>query len=127
MTHSSPTRRSSDLAPPPGGERRLREALRDRDRNTRTIGWKLPLAGACASLCVLVLAHALQPDRLDAEVRRAVNQAAAPIQGIRVAGARVEPIASPHANVRLSRLRTAARRVGHTCVRKCRSRWLPSQ
>src|SRR3546814_16030394 len=103
MTHSSPTRRSSDLAPPPGGERRLREALRDRDRNTRTIGWKLPLAGACASLCVLVLAHALQPDRLDAEVRRAVNPAAAPIQGIRVAGARAEPIASHDANVHLYR------------------------
>src|SRR3546814_6681521 len=36
-----PTGNLARLAPPPGGERRLREALRDRDRNTRTIGWKL--------------------------------------------------------------------------------------
>src|SRR3546814_6607383 len=80
-----PTVGLARLAPLPGGERRLREALRD--RGTHAIGWKLPLAGACASLCVLALAYALQPDPLDAEVRRAVNEAAAPIQGVRVAGA----------------------------------------
>lgn len=97
-----PTGNLSRLAPPPGGERRLREALRD--RGTHAFGWKLPVAGACASLCVLALAYALQPDPLDAEVRRAVSEAAAPIQGIRVAGARVEPIASHDANVRIYRL-----------------------
>ena len=96
-----PTSGLARLVPLPGGERRLREALRD--RGTHAFGWKLPLAGACASLCVLALAYALQPDPLDAEVRRAVNEAAAPIQGIRVAGARIEPIASRDANVRIYR------------------------
>src|SRR3546814_10395654 len=99
-----PTGNLARLAPPPGGERRLREALRDRDRNTRTIGWKLPLAVACASLCVQVLANALQQDRLDAHVRRRVNQVAATIQGSRVAGGRVEAITSQEANVVIYRL-----------------------
>src|SRR3546814_19226321 len=86
-----PTGNLARLAPPPGGERRLREALRDRDRNTRPIGWKLPLAGACASLCVLVLAHALQPDRPHAEVRRPAHHPPAPTQGIRGAAAPAHP------------------------------------
>jgi hypothetical protein len=59
-----PTGNLTRLAPPPGGERRLREALRD--SGTRAFGWKLPLAGACASLCALALAYVLQPDPLDA-------------------------------------------------------------
>jgi len=99
-----PTAALARLAPPPGGERRLREALRK--HQARGFDWRLPLAGAFASLCMLVLAYAVaRPDAsMDAEIQRAVAGAVAPIDGIRVAGARIEPVATRDPGVRIYRL-----------------------
>ncbi len=92
------------LAPPPGGERRLREALHDDD--ARGFGWRLPLAGACASLCMLALAYPLvRPGAsMDAEIQQAVDTAVAPVTDIRVVGARVERIATQDTSVRIYRI-----------------------
>src|SRR5690606_24646493 len=94
------------LSPPPGGERRLCEALHGRE--ARGHGWHLPLAGAFASLCVLALAFAtMRPDTaMDVRIRHAVDEAATPIDGVRVTGARVERVPSQDPDVRIYRLAT---------------------
>ena len=101
MDDHMPTRGLARLVPPPGGERRLREALRG--RGTDAFGWRLPLAGACACLCVLVLAHALH-DPMDIRIGHAVSEAVTPVADIRVVGARVERIATDDPNVRIYRV-----------------------
>ena len=92
------------LAPPPGGEPRLRAALHDHD--TGTSGWRMPLAAAAACLCVLTIAFALRPDPMDDRIRHAIEEAVAPSDGIRVAGRRVERVASLDPDVRIYRVVT---------------------
>lgn len=103
MQERLPTASLARLAPPPGGESRLRAALHDQP--SRRYGPGLPLAGAFACLCVLAAALALRPDPLDARIRHAVTEAATlPPGGIRVAGADVESVESLDPSVRIYRL-----------------------
>jgi len=104
MDEDMPTAGLARLVPPSGGERRLREALRDREAHGTA--WRLPLAGAFASLCVLVLAFAtMRPDAsMDTRIRHALDEAATPTDGVRVAGARVESVATRDPGVRIYRV-----------------------
>lgn len=92
----------ANLVPPPGGERRLRAALRG--RNTTARGWGIPLATA-ACLCALVASIFVpRPDPMDDGIRHAIEDAVAPTDGIRVADRRVERIASQDPGVRIYRV-----------------------
>lgn len=105
MDKRMPTAALARLAPPPGGERRLRAALRGRDAGGAR--WRLPLAAAFASLCVLAATLPLQPDPVDARIRSSIARALDAPDDIRVAGARVESVASLDRSVRVYRLADA--------------------
>lgn len=107
MDERMPTRALARLSPPPGGEQRLRAALLERDpgQEPEYHGWRLPLAGALACLCVLALVLALRPGPMHGEVQEALNAAVTPPPGgIRVSGADVESVESLDPQVRIYRL-----------------------
>ena len=107
MQEQLPTASLARLSPPPGGETRLRAALLEQDHrhHHRSHGWRLPLAGAFACLCVLAAALALRPDPLDSEIHHAVTEAATPpADGIRVAGKDLESVESRDPSVRIYRV-----------------------
>lgn len=102
MDERMPTAALARLVPPPGGERRLRAALHEREADRR--GWLLPLAAAFASLCVLAVTLSLRPDPADTRIRDSIARALDTADGIRVAGARVERVASLDPAVQVYRL-----------------------
>lgn len=105
MDERMPTAALARLVPPPGGEQRLRAALRGRDAGGAR--WRLPLAAAFASLCVLAATLPLRPDPADDRIRSSIARAVEAPDGIRVAGARVERVASQDRSVRVYRLADA--------------------
>ena len=102
MDERMPTSALARLAPPPGGERRLRAALRARDAGGAR--WRLPLTAAFAGLCVLAATLSLRPDPTDARIRSSIARVLDTPDEIRVAGARVERVASLDPSVRVYRL-----------------------
>lgn len=108
MQERMPTNALARLAPPPGGEQRLRAALHGQEAGHLHRGWGLPLAGALACLCVLAMVPTLRPAPMDGEIRHALNQAVAPFPagGIRVSGADIESIESTDPDVHIYRLAT---------------------
>jgi len=102
MDERMPTAALARLAPPPGGERRLRAALRGREADRR--GWRLPLAAAFASLCVLAVTLLLRPDPADARIRGSIARALDTTDEVRVAGTRVERVAGLDPAVHVYRL-----------------------
>lgn len=102
MDDQLPTAALAMLSPPPGGERRLRATLHARE--PRRFGLRLPLAAAFAGLCVLVVTLSLRPDPMNARIRQSIEQAVTVPDGLRVAGARVERVASLDPAVRIYRL-----------------------